>query len=367
MFQIIAKWLRCYFSDIEAVSLSIIIVLTVLMFLIMGKIMIPIVASIIIAYMLTGFVKQLQRWKFPHLLAVVLVFSLFMGVLLILFIWLLPLLLQQLINLFAEVPHMLSRVQAFVMSLQIHHPEFFSADLIKRITTELTQYVTKFGQFILSFSIATIGNVMTFVVYLVIVPLLVFFFLKDSDLICNWITRFLPEKHQIMNQIWHELDRKIGDFIRGKLIEIVVVAFVSFIAFALMGINYFILLAVGVGVSVGVLVMVGVLVGVGVSVIIPYVGAILITIPVVIIAFLQWGWSAHLVYLLIIYTVIITLDANLLGPLIFSEKMRLHPVAIILAIIIFGALWGFWGIFFAIPLATLVDVLLKRWPKVGER
>jgi len=351
MFQIIAKWLRCYFSDIEAVSLSIIIVLTVLMFLIMGKIMIPIVASIIIAYMLTGFVKQLQRWKFPHLLAVVLVFSLFMGVLLILFIWLLPLLLQQLINLFAEVPHMLSRVQAFVMSLQIHHPEFFSADLIKRITTELTQYVTKFGQFILSFSIATIGNVMTFVVYLVIVPLLVFFFLKDSDLICNWITRFLPEKHQIMNQIWHELDRKIGDFIRGKLIEIVVVAFVSFIAFALMGINYFILLAVGVGVSV----------------IIPYVGAILITIPVVIIAFLQWGWSAHLAYLLIIYTVIITLDANLLGPLIFSEKMRLHPVAIILAIIIFGALWGFWGIFFAIPLATLVDVLLKRWPKVGER
>ncbi len=350
MFQIIAKWLRCYFSDIEAVSLSIIIVLTVLMFLIMGKIMIPIVASIIIAYMLTGFVKQLKHWKFPHLLAVILVFSLFMGVLLILFIWLLPLLLQQLINLFAEVPHMLSRVQAFVISLQIHHPEFFSADLIKRITTELTQYVTKFGQFILSFSIATIGNVMTFVVYLIIVPLLVFFFLKDSKQICNWFTKFLPEKHQVMNQIWHELDRKIGDFIRGKLIEIVIVTFVSFVAFALMGINYFILLAVGVGISV----------------IIPYVGAILITIPVVIIAFLQWGWSAHLAYLLIIYTVIITLDANLLGPLIFSEKMRLHPVAIILAILIFGALWGFWGVFFAIPLATLVDVLLKRWPRKVE-
>jgi putative permease len=350
MYRIIAKWLRCYFSDIEAVALSTIIVLIVLMFLVMGRVMIPIVASIIIAYMLSGFVELLKNWKFPHLLAVVLVFSLFMSILLVLFIWLLPLLLQQLVNLFAEVPHMLSRIQAFVISLQIHHPEFFPADLVKRITSELTQYVTKFGQFILSFSVATIANVMTFVVYLVIVPLLIFFFLKDKEQICKWITRFLPEKHQIMNQIWRELDRKIGDFIRGKLIEIVVVTFISFVAFALMDINYFVLLAVGVGISV----------------IIPYIGAILITIPVVIIAFLQWGWSAHFIYLLIIYTIIITLDANLLGPLIFSEKMRLHPVSIILAILVFGALWGFWGVFFAIPLATLVDVLLKRWPRKVE-
>lgn len=350
MYRIITKWLRCYFSDIEAVSLFTIIVLIALMFVIIGKVMIPIVASIIIAYMLSGFVELLKNWKFPHLLAVILVFSLFMGVLLVLFIWLLPLLLQQLVNLFAEVPHMLSRIQTFVVNLQLHHPEFFPADLVKRIAGELTQYVTRFGQFILSFSVTTIGNVMTFVVYLVIVPLLVFFFLKDKEQICKWITKFLPEKHQIMNQIWYELDRKIGDFIRGKLIEIVVVTFISFLTFAFIGLDYFILLAVGVGISV----------------IIPYVGAILITIPVVIIAFLQWGWSAHFAYLIIAYAIIITLDANLLGPLIFSEKMRLHPVAIILAILVFGALWGFWGIFFAIPLATLIDVLLKRWPRKVE-
>ncbi|KPJ67548.1 MAG: permease [Coxiella sp. DG_40] len=347
MFQIFAKWLRCYFSDIEAVSLSIIIILVILMFLLMGRIMIPIIASMIIAYMLTGLVEQLQRWRFPHLLAVILVFSLFIGTLLILFIWLLPLLLQQLINLFTEIPHMLNRVQDFVASLQINHPEFFSTDLIKRVTTELSQYVTKFGQFILSFFIATVSNVMTFVVYLVIVPLLVFFFLKDTKQICDWFIRFLPEKRQVMNQIWLEVDRKIGDFIRGKLLEIMVVTLISFAAFALLGINYFVLLAVGVGISV----------------IIPYVGAILITFPVVIIAYLQWGWSAHFAYLLITYTIIIALDANLLTPLIFSEKMRLHPVAIILAILIFGALWGIWGVFFAIPLATLVDVLLKRWPR----
>ena len=71
-------------------------------------------------------------------------------------------------------------------------------------------------------------------------------------------------------------------------------------------------------------------------------------------------------YLSILYTVIAILDANLLVPLLFSEKMHLHPVAIIFAILVFGTLWGFWGIFFAIPLATLVDVLLREWPRKIE-
>jgi len=101
---------------------------------------------------------------------------------------------------------------------------------------------------------------------------------------------------------------------------------------------------------------------VGLSVIIPYVGAVAVTIPVVVIALLQWGVSAHFFYLLVAYAVIVVLDANVLVPWLFSEAMDLHPVVIILSVLIFGGIWGFWGIFFAIPLATVMDAVLRAWP-----
>ncbi|HAR07202.1 MAG TPA: AI-2E family transporter, partial [Cobetia sp.] len=57
------------------------------------------------------------------------------------------------------------------------------------------------------------------------------------------------------------------------------------------------------------------------------------------------------------------LDGNVLVPLLFSEAVNLHPVAIILAVLFFGGIWGFWGVFFAIPLATLMKSLLYAWPR----
>jgi len=65
---------------------------------------------------------------------------------------------------------------------------------------------------------------------------------------------------------------------------------------------------------------------------------------------------------MIVYTVIQTLDGNVLVPWLFSETVNLHPIAIILAILVFGGIWGFWGVFFAIPLATLIKAIFNAWP-----
>mgnify|MGYP001127647543 CR=1 FL=1 len=101
---------------------------------------------------------------------------------------------------------------------------------------------------------------------------------------------------------------------------------------------------------------------VGFSVLIPYIGAFVVTIPVIGVALFQFGagtefWSCFAVYL-----IIQGLDGNLLVPLLFSEAVNLHPLVIILSVIIFGGLWGFWGVFFAIPLATLVQAVIHAWP-----
>ena len=92
-------------------------------------------------------------------------------------------------------------------------------------------------------------------------------------------------------------------------------------------------------------------------------GAVVVTVPVTLIALFQWGWGDQFIYLMTVYAIIQALDGNVLVPLLFSEAVNLHPVAIICAVLLFGGLWGFWGVFFAIPLATLVKAVLDAWPR----
>jgi putative permease len=179
------------------------------------------------------------------------------------------------------------------------------------------------------------------------VPLLVFFFLKDKKLILNWLASFLPKERHVANRLWREMDAQMGNYIRGKVYEIFIVGVASYITFLLLGLNYTPLLAVVVGLSV----------------IIPYVGATLVTLPIVVVAYFQWGWSSEFIWVVSAYGIIQALDGNVLVPLLFSEAVNLHPVAIIVAVLVFGGLWGVWGVFFAIPLATLVKALLRAWPR----
>jgi putative permease len=97
--------------------------------------------------------------------------------------------------------------------------------------------------------------------------------------------------------------------------------------------------------------------------VIPYVGATVVTLPVALVAYFQFGLTPPFYYVLIAYAAIQFLDGNVLVPVLFSEVVNLHPVAIIAAILLFGGLWGFWGVFFAIPLATVIQAILRAWPR----
>ena len=176
--------------------------------------------------------------------------------------------------------------------------------------------------------------------------MLVFFFLKDKTPILAWFGGFMPGARDLANQVWSEVDKQIANYVRGKFWEIVIVWAVSYITFSAFGLQYSMLLAVLVGLSV----------------VIPYVGATVVTVPVLLVAWFQWGWGADFIWITVAYLVIQAFDGNLLVPLLFGEVVSLHPVAIIVAILVFGGLWDFWGVFFAIPLATLVNAILHAWP-----
>ena len=171
--------------------------------------------------------------------------------------------------------------------------------------------------------------------------------LKDKPLFMDNLSYLLPKERRLIYQVGSEMNTQIGNYIRGKVIEIIIVGSASYIAFVVLGLNYAALLAISVGLSV----------------LIPYVGAAVVTIPVLAVGFYQWGMGAEFYWLFGVYMVIQALDGNVLVPLLFSEAVNLHPVAIIMAVLVFGGLWGFWGIFFAIPLATLIKALLYAWPR----
>jgi putative permease len=105
---------------------------------------------------------------------------------------------------------------------------------------------------------------------------------------------------------------------------------------------------------------------VGLSVLVPYVGVTVVFLPVALFAYFQWGLTTDFFYALIAYSVIQLLDGNLLAPLLLSEVVDLHPVAIIVAVLLCGGLWGIWGLFFAIPLATLAHAVLKALSKQSD-
>ncbi len=210
----------------------------------------------------------------------------------------------------------------------------------------LRSELTSFGQRVLSLSLSSVVGLIALLIYLVLVPLLVFFFLKDKAKIFAWLGRFLPTDRALATQVWHDVNRQIANYVRGKFWEIIMVWSASFVTFQWLGLDYAMLLGLLVGLSV----------------IIPYIGAAVVTLPVLLIAWFQWGWGADFMWLAAAYFIVQALDGNVLVPLLFSEVVNLHPVAIIVAILVFGGFWGFWGVFFAIPLATLVQAVLSAWP-----
>ncbi|WP_261844768.1 AI-2E family transporter [Aliamphritea ceti] len=347
MKKIFSKWIESYFSNEEVMLLLVLLVASFGIIIYLGHALAPVFTSIILAFLMQGVIVWLKEKKVPHLISVVSVFLVFVGVLLSVILFILPLAWKQSVNLFNELPRMVSEAQAVLLLLPQQYPEIFSEQQITQIIDIATTELSKAGQWVVTFSLNSITGLIALLIYLVLVPILVFFFLKDGGGLARWWVSFLPEKKEMLTNVWHEMDDQIANYVRGKVIEIVIVGSVTYIAFVFLGINYAALLAIMVGLSV----------------LIPYIGAALVTLPVALIGFVQWGWTNEFWYLMIAYGIIQALDGNVLVPLLFSEAVNLHPVSIIVAVLVFGTVWGFWGVFFAIPLATLIKAILNAWPK----
>ncbi len=346
MRRLLHDFYQRYFHDDESLILLILLAIAMLILYLFGNALGPLFAAVIIAYLMQGPVSRLMAFGVPRLMSFGVIYTLFIGAFLGLLLVVLPAVWNQLSRLLNELPRLISQWQESLMLLPELYPSLFTEQQVDELVRSARGELTVLGQTMVSYSIASIPRVVSLVIFVVLVPILVFFLLKDREQLVQWVTNFLPRNRPLMIKIWQEMDLQLSNYIRGKVLEIFVVGAVTYLVFTLIGIDYALLLSVLIGLSV----------------VVPYIGATVGTIPVLAVAYVQWGIGSEFYTVAIAYSIIQIVDGNVLAPIIFSETNNLHPIAVIAAVLVFGGVWGMAGVFFAIPLATFVKAIINAWP-----
>lgn len=348
--DVIGGWINRHFSNEEAIYLVVLLLAAFLLLFTLGGVLAPVLTGLVVAFLLVGLVKKLKAYGLPEWLSVYLVFVLFLGAMIALVLFLVPLVWQQLRALIIGLPGGFEQVRQLLMDFAESSPGFVTTTQVDQWLTTLTTEVANLSGTLVNTLLNEFPEVVAPMLYAIIVPFSVFFFLKDREQLIAWFLSLLPKERPLLIRVGEEMNVQLANYVRGKFVEILIVGSATFVTFTLFDLNYAALLAVLVGLSV----------------LIPFVGAAVVTVPVALVATVQFGWSLPLAGVFGAYLIIQFLDGNFLVPLLFSNAVNLHPITIVSAVLAFGGLWGVWGVLFAIPLATLIKAIYTAWPRPDE-
>ena len=347
MLEELNSLLKKVFSNEETLVFALLLTGSFLALFFLGNILTPFLISLIFTYLLIGMQSRMEQYGMNTLASLIFTYCFFLLVGVAMIVWLGPMVYQQLQSLILEIPKWVNSSMIFVQDIPQKYPDLISSDQITTFLQSLSGQVTSISQDFLKASIAGIQNTVTVAINLILLPILVFFFLFDREAIISGFLAILPKDRDMLKNVWVEMDDQLSNYARGKAIEIVIVGVAAAIIFMFFGLQYIALLSVLVGFSV----------------LIPFLGAFIITIPVVAIGLLQFGLTFDFWLLLGAYIILQILDGYLLVPILFSDAVKLHPVIIMLAVFVLGSMFGFWGVFFAIPIATLIKAIWNSWPE----
>ena len=342
MQSLLNKFTKRFFSNEESIYFAILLVFSFLFIIFFGNVLLPVIISIVIAFLLNGLMTGFENLKVSQNLSLTLTLIVFFGFYLSLFMAL-PSIGTEINNLIQNLPSIVSSFQQTLMEMN----NYFSEEDIDLIFANLSNQINTLLSSALGQLAGTITLMFNAILYAIMIPLMVFFFLKDKKELLPIASFFLPKENGFMQSVFSEMNDQLFNYVTGKALEMIIIATASYALFAVLGLPYAVLIAILVGLSV----------------IIPIFGAILVTVPVVLIGLYEWGLTENFYWLLGFYLLIQILDGNVLVPILFSTRNNLHPAVIIVAILFFGGIWGFWGLFFAIPLATFIKAIINSWPE----
>ena len=246
MFEMVSRWYKRRFSDPHAVSLVAILLFGFITIYFFGNLIAPLLVAIVLAYLLEWPVVQLSRLGIPRTLSVIFVILGFSSLMLVAIFGLVPTIWEQVGNLINDIPTMYGGLQAFTAELPHRYPELENFQIVESLVTNAKNQVIVMGETVVKGSLASLVSLATLAVYLILVPLLVFFLLKDKDEMMDMTSGVLPRNRRLATKVWDEMNEQISNYIRGKVMEILIVGGVSYVTFAILDLRYSVLLAVAV-------------------------------------------------------------------------------------------------------------------------
>lgn len=225
MFDYLKQWYNRKFSDPDAVTLFLLLLTTFALIILFSDILAPILVALVLAYLLEWPVQRLVRTGMPRLSAVVIVFLSFIALNVVLLLFLVPVIWQQSVALVGELPQMFAQVKVLLNRLPEMFPEYISQGNINTFIETTTSRALLFGETLLSQSLSRIVGIMALLIYLIVVPLLVFFMLKDKHQLLRHVSHILPSNRRLIAQVSDEMNMQIMNYIRGKAVEVVVVGY----------------------------------------------------------------------------------------------------------------------------------------------
>ncbi len=349
MKDLIRSFIDRFFFDEETIYFALLLITSIIVLIIFGGVLLPVLISLVIAFLLNGLVGMFQNFNLSRWLSLTLSLLIFFGLYLSL-ILILPSIVNQINSLIQSLPNIVVSFQKTLLGMSEAYPDIFSEQDIRSLLLNISSQINNLLSGVLGQLATTISFAVSALLYAILIPLMVFFFVKDRDILLSMVSSFFPKERSLIEAIFKEMNGQLFNYVTGKIIEMFIVGTVSYVVFSFLNLPYSVLLSILVGLSV----------------IVPFFGAILVTIPVLLVGMYEWGLTEQFYWLTGLYFLIQALDGNLLVPLLFSVRNNLHPVVIIIAVLFFGGIWGFWGMFFAIPLATFIKAILNSWPEKSE-
>ncbi|HVA55326.1 MAG TPA: AI-2E family transporter [Gammaproteobacteria bacterium] len=332
----------------QRIWIIVILVATAAFIYYLRPILTPFLASFILAYLGSPLVGRLERWKLNRTLAVLLVFVLTLIVLTLILILVIPMVVREIAALLTHMPQLIAWFQTNVMPwLTAHlgvHPESLDpAKLLDLVGSNFVSAGKILGQVLISVSSSS-GAVFEIVINLILIPVVTFYLLRDWNRMIERIAALIPRAAApTIERLVCECDVVLGAFLRGQLLVMVCLAVFYSLVLSIIGLNN----AAAIGVVAGMLSFV------------PYLGVITGVALALITALLQGqGWLLPL-EVVIVFTVGQLLSDLVLTPRLVGERIGLHPVLVIFAILVGGALFGFAGILLALPVAAACTVLVR--------
>ena len=316
----------------------------------------PILIAGFLYYLLNPLVNLLMKMGVKRLAAIALIFILLIGMIVLIFMSIIPNLVEQLVSLARNIPGFISNMQTWLQELAnnaTRFPLFKELDVDKYISNldvsagsiiqqSLTGVTNGLG--------SVIGKITTIVLLLVTVPFILFYMLKKKEKLVPNIERLFPEKQrENIKGLLQQLNKTLSDYISGQAIECLFVGTFTFLGYLLIGVDYAFLFGVIAGLTN----------------LIPYLGPYLGLAPALIYTFFDSPTRALLCIVVVI--IVQQIDGNVIYPNVIGKSLNIHPLTIILILLVAGNLSGILGVFLGVPVYAILRTLVVFVVKIVKQ